>query len=104
MWRFRKKSKEKAVQIDKTKFSDSAWRAIYYMYLDARDLEDQTRAKEIAEKYGIDYDMPVITPKMLRKMSEELTNLENIRREQETKRLITEVLKENGIIVKNEED
>lgn len=102
MWRFRKKSKEDVKHIDTAKLSDSAWKTVYDMYLNARDLEDQTLAKEIAEKYGIDYDMPVITPKMLRKMSEELTNLENIRREQEAKRLITEVLKENGIIIKND--
>lgn len=92
-------------EINKNPWMRDIPRNIWESYLDARDLEDQTLAKEIANKYGIDYDEPVITRKMY---ENNMCMIESVRRYREKiqshqeedciKNIVISVLKENGLI------
>ena len=67
------------------------------MYLDARDMEDQTLAKEIADRYGIDYDFPVITNKMIHEVEQKTHELNRFEEEKSIRNIVIEVLKEKGL-------
>lgn len=70
---------------------------IWDMYLSARDMEDQSLAKEIANDYGIDYDFPVITNKMIHEVEQKTHELNRFEEEKRIRNIVIEVLKEKGL-------
>ena len=68
-------------------------------YLNARSMQDQTLAKQIAEEYGIDYDcFPILEKDTFDKIHLEIENAKRYQREKEIKEVVECVLKENRLI------
>lgn len=79
---------------------DSIRRSIWDMYLDTRDMEDQILAKEIADRYGIDYSQPVLTNGMVKEFERQINNIKKFKEEERVKNIVIEVLKEKELVDK----
>lgn len=73
------------------------------MYLSARDLEDQSLAKRIAEEYEIDYNEQVITPAIMTNMKKAVRKLQEYQFREFIESVVEDVLIRNGFEIKRSE-